>query len=212
MPLVGRPPGILRDREELRELLAAAVVGPGGDAHVVHGMGGCGKTALAYWLFTEAVRAHGRIGPWVNASEGMPLRAGMPAVAGDRGAAAGELAAAAAGQRAAADLVWHYLDHSPAEWSSWPTGVRCVRAHGVLPDSVAAGVPQAVTEVATELLEAAPPERGAASPEARSLLAPHALALLRAAPSGRTAGLAVGVARQVSTRGGFAGPWGWRRA
>ncbi|MFE7274371.1 tetratricopeptide repeat protein [Streptomyces sp. NPDC057623] len=116
VPLVGRPPGILRNREELRDALSTALAGPGGDAHVVHGMGGCGKTALAHWLFTEAVRAHGRVGFWVNASERMSLRAGMLAVAGDRGAAAGELAAAAAGQRAAADLVWHYLDHSAAPW------------------------------------------------------------------------------------------------
>ncbi|WP_232027477.1 tetratricopeptide repeat protein [Streptomyces lincolnensis] len=116
MPLVGRAPGVLRNREELREALGAAVAGPGGDIHVVHGMGGCGKTALAYWLFTSAVRDHGRVGFWVNASERMSLRAGMLAVAGDRGAAPGELAAAAAGQRAAADLVWHYLDHSPDPW------------------------------------------------------------------------------------------------
>ncbi|WP_369169381.1 tetratricopeptide repeat protein [Streptomyces sp. R28] len=116
VPQVGRPPGILRNREELCRALTVALAGPGGDAHVVHGMGGCGKTALAYWLFTEAVRAHGRVGFWVNASERMSLRAGMLAVAGDRGAAAGELAAAAAGQRAAADLVWHYLDHSADAW------------------------------------------------------------------------------------------------
>ncbi|BCL20449.1 tetratricopeptide repeat protein [Streptomyces tuirus] len=116
MPLVGRAPGILRDREELREKLGAAVAGAGGDVHVVYGMGGCGKTALAYWLFNEAVREHGRVGFWVNASELMSLRAGMLAVAGDRGAEAGELAAAAAGRRAAADLVWHYLDHSADPW------------------------------------------------------------------------------------------------
>ncbi|MFF5963289.1 tetratricopeptide repeat protein [Streptomyces collinus] len=116
MPLVGRAPGILRDREQLRETLGAAVAGAGGEVHVVHGMGGCGKTALAYWLFNEAVREHGRVGFWVNASERMSLRAGMLAVAGDRGAATGELAAAAAGQRAAADLVWHYLDHSTEPW------------------------------------------------------------------------------------------------
>ncbi|KUO22009.1 tetratricopeptide repeat protein [Streptomyces dysideae] len=116
VPLVGRPPGILRDRTELRRVLGAALAGPGGDAHVVHGMGGCGKTALAHWLFTDAVRAHGRVGFWVNASERMSLRAGMLAVAGDRGATTGELAAAAAGQRAAADLVWHYLDSSADPW------------------------------------------------------------------------------------------------
>jgi tetratricopeptide (TPR) repeat protein len=116
MPLVGRVPGILRNREELRELLGAVTAEPGGAVHVVHGMGGCGKTALAYWLFTDAVREQGRLGFWVNASERMSLRAGMLAIAGDRGAATGELAAAAAGQRAPADLVWHYLDHSSEPW------------------------------------------------------------------------------------------------
>ncbi|MFE2877393.1 hypothetical protein ACFXG6_27335 [Streptomyces roseus] len=99
-PLVGRPPRPLRDRAELCQALTMSVAGHGGEIHVVHGMGGCGKTALAYWLFTEAVREHSRIGFWVNASERTSLRAGMLAVAGDRGASSGELAAAAAGQRA----------------------------------------------------------------------------------------------------------------
>ncbi|WP_432012978.1 tetratricopeptide repeat protein [Streptomyces cucumeris] len=116
VPLVGRPPGILRDRADLMEGLRAAVTGPGGDVHVLHGLGGCGKTAVAHALFTEAVRDHGRVGLWVNASERISLRAGMLAVAGDRGATTGELAAAAGGQRAAADLVWHYLDHSAQRW------------------------------------------------------------------------------------------------
>ncbi|MFI9251314.1 tetratricopeptide repeat protein [Streptomyces sp. NPDC053069] len=116
IPLVGRPPRPLRDRAELCQVLSTAVVGHGGEIHVVHGMGGCGKTALAYWLFTEAVREHSRVGFWVNASERMSLRAGMLAVAGDRGASSGELAAAAAGQRAPADLTWYYLGHSAEPW------------------------------------------------------------------------------------------------
>ena len=116
VPLVGRAPGVLRDRADLMERLRAAVSGPGGDVHVLHGLGGCGKTAVAHALFTEAVRDHGRIGLWVNASERISLRAGMLAVAGDRGATIGELAAASSGQRAAADLVWHYLDHSAQRW------------------------------------------------------------------------------------------------
>ncbi|MFJ8540682.1 tetratricopeptide repeat protein [Streptomyces sp. NPDC093586] len=116
MPLVGRAPGILRDRTDLMRRLRDAVAGPGGDIHVLHGMGGCGKTAVAHTLFTEAVRDHGRVGLWINASERVSLRAGMLAAAGDRGAASGELAAAAGGQRAAADLVWHYLDHSAQPW------------------------------------------------------------------------------------------------
>ncbi|MFF9483469.1 tetratricopeptide repeat protein [Streptomyces sp. NPDC014676] len=116
MPLVGRAPGILRDRTDTMERLRAAVAGPGGGIQVLHGMGGCGKTAVAHTLFTEAVRDHGRVGLWVNASERVSLRAGMLAVAGDRGATDGELAAAAGGQRAAADLVWHYLDRSTEPW------------------------------------------------------------------------------------------------
>ncbi|MGV9896610.1 tetratricopeptide repeat protein [Streptomyces tendae] len=116
MPLVGRAPGVLRDRTDLMERLRAAVAGPGGDIQVLHGMGGCGKTAVAQALFHEAVRDHGRVGLWVNASERVSLRAGMLAVAGDRGATAGELASAAGGRRAAADLVWHYLDHSAQPW------------------------------------------------------------------------------------------------
>lgn len=116
LPLVGRAPGILRDRVDLMDRLRTAVAGPGGDIQVLHGLGGCGKTAVAHALFTEAVRDHGRVGLWVNASEHVSLRAGMLAVAADRGAANGELAAAAGGQRAAADLVWHHLDHSAAPW------------------------------------------------------------------------------------------------
>ena len=116
LPLVGRAPGVLRDRTDVMERLRAAVAGPGGDIQVLHGMGGCGKTAVAHTLFTEAVRDHGRVGLWVNASERVSLRAGMLAVAGDRGATGGELAAAAGGRRAAADLVWHYLDHSAEPW------------------------------------------------------------------------------------------------
>ena len=116
LPLVGRAPGVLRDRTDIMEHLRTAVAGPGGDIQVLHGMGGCGKTAVAHALFTEAVRDHGRVGLWVNASERVSLRAGMLAVAGDRGATGGELAAAAGGRRAAADLVWHYLDHSAEPW------------------------------------------------------------------------------------------------
>ncbi|MBJ6627199.1 tetratricopeptide repeat protein [Streptomyces sp. I4(2020)] len=116
LPLVGRAPGVLRDRTDVMERLRAVVAGPGGDIQVLHGMGGCGKTAVAHALFTEAVRDHGRVGLWVNASERVSLRAGMLAVAGDRGATGGELAAAASGRRAAADLVWHYLDHSAEPW------------------------------------------------------------------------------------------------
>lgn len=116
VPLIGRTPVVLRDRAELMRRLRAAVEGEGGEIHVLHGMGGCGKTAIAHALFNTAVHDRSRVGLWVNASERLALRAGMLAVAADRGATSGELAAAHSGQRAAADLVWHYLDHSAQPW------------------------------------------------------------------------------------------------
>ncbi|MCQ8193547.1 tetratricopeptide repeat protein [Streptomyces rugosispiralis] len=116
IPLVGRVPSVLRDRADLMRRLRTALDGGGGQIHVLHGMGGCGKTAVAHALFAEAVHDRARIGLWVNASERLSLRAGMLAVAADRGASPGELAAAHSGQRAAADLVWHHLDRSPEPW------------------------------------------------------------------------------------------------
>ncbi|WP_328328178.1 tetratricopeptide repeat protein [Streptomyces sp. NBC_00455] len=103
----------LRDREELRgELLAG--LDAGGGVHVLHGFGGCGKTAVARWLFDQS--APSRVALWVDASTELQLRAGMLAVAADRGASPEEVRAAQEGRRAAADLVWQRLDASPEPW------------------------------------------------------------------------------------------------
>lgn len=114
MPLADRPPRRLRDRHDLMQELNSAAES-GGGIHVLYGMGGNGKTAVAYTVFKEAVR-RGCVGLWINASDRMTLRAGMLAVAADRGAQPGELVAAHSGQRAPADLVWHYLAHSAQPW------------------------------------------------------------------------------------------------
>ncbi|MFI8995679.1 tetratricopeptide repeat protein [Streptomyces sp. NPDC053542] len=117
-PSVGRAPAVLRDRTELMERLRASV-GPdasGSQVYVLHGLGGCGKTAVAYTLFQYATGPAGRIGLWVNASDTASLRTGMLAVAADRGANEGELTAARSGLRAAADLVWDHLDRSDHPW------------------------------------------------------------------------------------------------
>ena len=79
-------------------------------------MGGCGKTAVAYTFFQLATTECGSVGLWVSASDRSSLRAGMLAVAADRGANDGELLAARNGLRPAADLVWQYLDHSAEPW------------------------------------------------------------------------------------------------
>ncbi|WP_170061281.1 MULTISPECIES: tetratricopeptide repeat protein [Streptomyces] len=116
-PAIGRAPTVLRDRAEVLERLQASVGGErGGEVYVLHGMGGCGKTAVAYALFQFATEESGRIGLWVNAADRASLRAGMLAVAADQGAGDGELLAARNGLRPAADLVWHCLDRSRESW------------------------------------------------------------------------------------------------
>ncbi|MFE4799135.1 tetratricopeptide repeat protein [Streptomyces sp. NPDC056708] len=116
-PPIGRAPAILRDRGELIVRLKEAVSEDAGSTvFVLHGLGGCGKTAVACALFEHATRERGRLGLWVNASDQASLRAGMLAVAADRGAGDGELMAARNGLRAAADLVWDHLDRSDAPW------------------------------------------------------------------------------------------------
>ncbi|MBZ4015877.1 tetratricopeptide repeat protein [Streptomyces purpurogeneiscleroticus] len=116
-PSVGRVPVALRDRTDLMGRLRAAVdAEAGGQVYVLHGLGGCGKTAVAHALFQYATDEADRVGLWVNASDTASLRTGMLGVAADRGAGHGELTAARSGLRAPADLVWNHLDRSPEPW------------------------------------------------------------------------------------------------
>ncbi|MBT2506926.1 tetratricopeptide repeat protein [Streptomyces sp. ISL-98] len=85
-------------------------------ALVVHGMAGCGKTAIARILFDEAVAEHGLVGLWVNAATELSFRDGMLAVAQDRGATQDEVDAARERRRPPADLAWHYLELSDQPW------------------------------------------------------------------------------------------------
>ena len=118
-PLTAALGSPLRDRSELQRLLLHAASGAlptTGGVHVVHGMAGCGKTALARTVFDTAVTEYGVVGLWVTASGIASFRSGMLAVAHDRGASQEEVDAARSGRRPAADLVWHYLDRSPEPW------------------------------------------------------------------------------------------------
>ncbi|WP_405743851.1 tetratricopeptide repeat protein [Streptomyces sp. NBC_01525] len=116
-PAVGRAPVILRDRAEVLERLRMSTADEGGgQAFVLHGMGGCGKTAVAYSFFQFVTEGSDRVGLWVNASDRASLRSGMLAVASDRGATDGELLAARNGLRPGADLVWEYLNSSAEPW------------------------------------------------------------------------------------------------
>ncbi|MGW1000189.1 tetratricopeptide repeat protein [Streptomyces sp. NPDC002520] len=118
-PLVTPLGSPFRDRVDVREALLRDIRDPATAAsglHVVHGMAGSGKTALAQTVFDEAMSGHGVVGLWVNACDSSSFRSGMLAVAHDRGATQREVDAAREGRRADADLVWHYLDRSPEPW------------------------------------------------------------------------------------------------
>lgn len=116
-PAVGHTPLVLRDRSEvLTRLREGLTSGRGAEVYVLHGMGGCGKTAVAQAFFDVATVEYRRVGLWVNAADRAGLRAGMLAAAADRGARDSELLAARQGHRPAADLVWHYLDESAEPW------------------------------------------------------------------------------------------------
>jgi tetratricopeptide (TPR) repeat protein len=118
-PLVTPLSSPFRDRIDVREALLRAIRDPATAAnglHIVHGMAGSGKTALAQTVFDEAVTGCGVVGLWVNACDGPSFRSGMLAVAHDRGATQREVDAAREGRRPDADLVWHYLERSPEPW------------------------------------------------------------------------------------------------
>ncbi|WP_042390397.1 tetratricopeptide repeat protein [Streptacidiphilus melanogenes] len=121
-PAIGRTPVRLRDREELMAHLRAALQAgsggqvAGGQVFVLHGLGGCGKTAVAHTLFQEATSTGERIGFWVNASDDSSLRAGMLAVGADRGAGEEKLSNVRRGLLPGADLVWGLLDRSEHPW------------------------------------------------------------------------------------------------
>ncbi len=117
LPSVAQPPVVFRDRIEVLTRLHEGIAdGRRGGVFVLHGMGGCGKTAVAYTFFRHATGGGGHVGLWVNAAGAAGLRAGMLAVAADRGADSGVLLAARNGLRPAADVVWERLDNSPEPW------------------------------------------------------------------------------------------------
>lgn len=107
-PRVESPPRVFRGRDELRSVLTAAARRPGAAPHVLHGMGGSGKTALAAEVFLAA-QAAGLTALWVVAADRAGLRRGMLTVAAELGAEPAELLAAHDGRLAASDLVWRHL-------------------------------------------------------------------------------------------------------
>jgi hypothetical protein len=113
----------MHDRRDLRGLLSEAALRPGRSdgVHLVHGMPGCGKSAVAQAVFAEVTGA-GRseapsvTGLWVDAANQQSFFGGMLRVAQDLGATQREVDAAGDWRCAPADLVWRCLDAAPEPW------------------------------------------------------------------------------------------------
>jgi hypothetical protein len=110
----GVVPGRLRGRDHLIARLEALVWAPDGRTHVLAGPGGSGKTAVALRVAREAAR-RGVPAWWVPAPDAHAVTARLVELAALAGARPGEVAAAKAGQRDAADLLWRYLEER-APW------------------------------------------------------------------------------------------------
>jgi tetratricopeptide (TPR) repeat protein len=110
----GEPPERLRGRDQLLSRLDALVWAPDARTHVLAGPGGGGKTAVALWLAREAAR-RGVPAWWVPAADAQTVTVRLVELAACVGARPGEVAAAKAGQRGAADLLWRYLEQR-APW------------------------------------------------------------------------------------------------
>ena len=107
-------PARLHGRDGLLRRLGALVWAPDGQAHVLAGADGTGKTAIALWVAREAA---GRGVPvwWVPATDARTVTVSLLDLAADLGAQPAEVAQAGAGQRDAADLLWRYLEQR-APW------------------------------------------------------------------------------------------------
>jgi tetratricopeptide (TPR) repeat protein len=113
-PPLGRLPKQVQGRDDLLETLRAAADISEQCIHVLAGMGGIGKTAVALAVAKWAQREERHVW-WVR---GHPL--GLPSdlleVARELGARPYELEEARSGRRSAPDLVWGYLDHAERGW------------------------------------------------------------------------------------------------
>jgi tetratricopeptide (TPR) repeat protein len=100
----------LRGRSGLVESLVGLCFSRGdGRLHVVHGMGGSGKTSLVLEV-VHRVREHVLVW-WVDARHGVGLEAGLRAVARQAGVRHGEMRS-----EDAADVLWSRLDQMTHRW------------------------------------------------------------------------------------------------
>ena len=102
---------VVRGRQELLGILDKAISGPGGiRVHVLHGLGGCGKSAVALVAARKAAGSGLRCW-WLAAHDNAMLAAGMTAIAVDLGASPDGLRLGGM-----PDIVWRLLGSLGEPW------------------------------------------------------------------------------------------------
>ncbi|MFG1866088.1 tetratricopeptide repeat protein [Microbispora bryophytorum] len=108
-PPVGRLPKVFRDREAVRRRLQQVVRRPDGKVHLLYGLGGSGKTAIAIKTAQEAA-GRGRMVWWVSGVSASEFVTSMLRLARALGARESEIQEVLAGRGNMPDLVWKYLE------------------------------------------------------------------------------------------------------
>jgi tetratricopeptide (TPR) repeat protein len=114
-PPVGRLDRPVRGREPLLATLKRLAGSPDGDVHVLHGMGGCGKTTVALEIAAHA-SSQGVDVWWVTAADKPTLSVGMREVVARLGAPADLIERAWSGRTSATDLLWRLLAGTRRPW------------------------------------------------------------------------------------------------
>src|SRR5262245_36274444 len=103
---VAPPKGLLPDQVRGREVLVAALAAlvdvPDGRVHVLHGLGGCGKTTVALTV-AEQARARGARVYWMTPRDETSLCLGLVDLAVELGATMDEITHVGSGERSVTD-------------------------------------------------------------------------------------------------------------
>jgi tetratricopeptide (TPR) repeat protein len=111
-PPMGRLPERLRGRDALLGRLNDLATAPDGQAHVLTGLGGVGKSAIALRVAEEAL-AQGRLAWWVSGGEGASLESSLLELVQALRVDRGRLEAAHARRADPSDVLWEALEASP---------------------------------------------------------------------------------------------------
>jgi hypothetical protein len=107
-PPFGRLPSSFRDRQDLVKKIQKIVTHPDGRIHVLHGLGGIGKTAASLKI-AQGMSGKGRTVWWISASTGSEIIASMMEISNSIGASENEIKEALTGRSDPSDLLWSYL-------------------------------------------------------------------------------------------------------